>query len=44
METMSVTIFFSSARQDSALQERLESHLSPLKQQGMIVCWDQSLV
>jgi hypothetical protein len=44
MRTTPVTIFYSYARQDSAFRDTLENHLSPLRQQGMIVCWDQSRV
>ncbi|HEY1349853.1 MAG TPA: TIR domain-containing protein [Ktedonobacteraceae bacterium] len=44
MRTTPVTIFYSYARQDHAFRDTLENHLSPLRQQGMIVCWDQSQI
>lgn len=44
MRTTPVIIFYSYAWQDRMFRDTLENHLSPLRQQGVIACWDQSLV
>ncbi|GHO82608.1 hypothetical protein KSZ_06140 [Dictyobacter formicarum] len=36
---MPVTLFYSYAREDEALRDELEKHLSPLRRQGIISSW-----